>query len=115
MPVGLNFLTAPELEQLFGEVADDWRLTASERDAIRGVSSPSDQSQRHHSDFVVERMALVVQIDVLLAVRMTKEQVQVWLRAAVPGIFGAPPLIEMFGSTDRLRCIRALLATEAAQ
>jgi hypothetical protein len=116
MPVGLNFLSVEELHELFVDVADDWKLTAAERDAIRGVASTSGRSSPgDHSDFVVERMALVVQIDVLLGARMSREQVQEWLRTSVPGIFGSSPLEEMFGSTDRLRCIRALLAAEAAQ
>ncbi|MES2096792.1 MAG: hypothetical protein V4459_08515 [Pseudomonadota bacterium] len=110
----VSFRKFEDLEAVFEEVTVDWGLCASEREAIRGTAlTPSGRSRR--SSFVAERMALVIEIDWLLGSRMDANEIRLWVRRRVAGVFGSSPLDDMFGSTDRLRRIRAMLALEVSQ
>lgn len=108
------FSSLKNLEEAFEEVISDWELCPSERDAVRGTSLAPSRTRRS-SAFVAERMALVIEIDWLLGSRMESAEIRQWIRRRVAGVFGSSPLDDMFGSTDRLRRIRAMLALENSQ
>lgn len=101
------------LEDVFEEVTEAWGLSVSERETVRGSALPSGRARR--SRFERERMALVVEIDWLLGTCMDAAQTRAWVRRRVAGVLGSSPLDDMFGSTDRLRRIRALLTLEATE
>jgi hypothetical protein len=104
------------LEDVFEEVTRAWGLCPAEREALRGTALTSRRTPRaRRSRFVTERMMLVVDIDWLLCSRMEAAEIRLWVRRRVAGVLGTSPLDDMFGSTDRLRHIRALLRLEVSQ
>lgn len=111
----VTFTSFDALEDAFKEVATSWGLSPSEREAVQGTSFPSGSGRRRRSRFVSDRMVLVVEIDWLLGARMEQREIRMWLRRRVAGVFGSSPIEAMFGSTDRLRRIRTLLALEVSQ
>ena len=111
----ITFTSFDSLEDAFMEVATSWGLSPSEREAIQGTSFPSGSGRRRRSRFVGDRMVLVIEIDWLLGARMEEREIRIWLRRRVAGVFGSSPMEDMFGSTDRLRRIRTMLALEVSQ
>lgn len=106
-----------DVARAFRAVVDEWDLSAAEAAAVAGEALPPvrPMSARRLSDFVLERMALAVEIDALLTSLMPRGDIPGWLRRRVPGIPGACPLDDMFGSSDRLRRIVAMLEAEVRQ
>lgn len=106
-----------DVAQAFRAVTAAWDLSPAEAAAIAGTSMPPVRpvSSRRLSDFVLERMALAVEIDALLTSMMEPFEIPAWLRRSVPGVFGTCPLDDMFGSSDRLRRIVAMLGAEVRQ
>lgn len=110
----INFADSEMLENVFEHVADVWGLSSSERKAVCGEAVlvlPISKGRR--SEFVTERMTLVIEINYLLSGRMDTVEIRGWIRTQVAG--GNTPLDSMVGSTDRLRRLRTLLALEASQ
>jgi hypothetical protein len=112
--MNINFADPEMLENVFEHVADVWGLSASEREAVRGAAvlvSPSSGGRL--SEFLRDRMTLIIEINYLLSGRMDAPEIRQWIRKEVAG--GAAPLESMVGSTDRMRRLRALLALEVRQ
>ena len=87
-----------------------------EREAVRGTALTAGRVPRgRRSQFVTERMTLIVDIDWLLCSRMDAAEIRQWVRRRVAGVLGTSPLDDLVGSTDRLRRIRTLLQLEAPQ
>lgn len=111
----LLFTSLEELEGCFDEAVEAWGVSLAERNALRGTAllhrSPRKQA---YSDFEIERMALVTQIHGLLSIHMQDAEIKQWLRRPLAETLSSP-LQELFGSTDRLRRMRAMLATEVSQ
>lgn len=100
----------------FEEVVKRWRLSPCQIDCVAGMALPgARRSRARHPPFVVERMSLIVEIDVQLTSLMDEWEIPEWLRERVPGAFPNSPLDEMLGSTDRIRRIRDLLEPEVRQ
>lgn len=105
-----------DVARAFRMVAREWDLSPAEAAAVAGTSlSPVKSGSSRRSDFVIERMALAVEIDALLCGLMERFEVLMWLRRRIPGVLERCPLDEMFGSSDRLRGIRAMLEAEVRQ
>lgn len=106
-----------DVARAFREVTSLWGLSASEAAALAGTSMPPVRPTpaRQVSEFVLERMALTVEIDALLTGMMERFEIPEWLRRRVPGVLESCPLDEMFGSTDRIRRVRDLLEPEVRQ
>lgn len=106
-----------DVARAFRVVADAWDLSRSEAAAVAGDALPPVRptSARRLSDFILERMALAVEIDALLSSMMPRAEIAAWLRRRTPGVPGSCPLDDMFGSSDRLRRIVAMLEAEIRQ
>lgn len=105
-----------DVASAFDAVVRRWRLSPCEVDCVRGTAFPDvRRSRARHPRFVVERMALVVEIDAQLTALMDQWLIPDWLRDQIHPAFRGCPLDDMFGSTDRLRRIRDLLEPEVRQ
>lgn len=106
-----------DVSRAFHVVAGEWELSAAEAAAVAGNALPPvrPMSARRLSNFVLERMALAVEIDALLTSMMPRDVIPAWLRRRAPGVPGACPLDDMFSSSDRLRRIVAMLEAEIRQ
>ena len=106
-----------DVSRAFRVVTGEWELSPAEAAAVAGtaLAPVRPTSAGRVSDFVLERMALAVEIDALLDRLMERFEVPGWLRRRVPGVLDRCPLEEMFGSSDRLRSIRAMLEAEVRQ
>lgn len=112
----LVYANATAVSSAFTEVVGRWQLSACEIDCVAGTALPGGRRSRaRRSRFVVERMALIVEIDAQLGALMEEWEIPAWLRERIPGAFAGCPLEEMFGSTDRIRRIRDLLEPEVRQ
>lgn len=113
--VRISYGNVTLLEDVFEEVTTAWGLSPAEREAVRGVALTARRRDRgRRSRFVVERMALIVDIDWLLRSRMEADEIRRWVRRRVAGLLGSSPLDDMVGSTDRLRRIHELLQLEVS-
>lgn len=112
----LVYRRTSDIRRAFEVVADAWRLSDAEAGALAGHDLAAGRPGGvRPSRFVLDRMALAVEIDVLLERVMDRVDVPAWLRRRVPGVFPSSPLEDMFGSTDRLLRIRDMLELEASQ
>lgn len=112
----LVFRRTADIRRAFGVVTKAWDLSDGETAALAGHYLATQHPRRFRpSRFVLERMALAVEIDVLLTALMDRAEIPEWLRRRHPGVFKSSPLDDMFGSTDRLVRIRDMLQVEAAQ
>ena len=117
MPSVLLVYRSPAVVALaFDEIVKRWMLSPCEIDCVAGTALPSARKSRaRHPRFVVERMSLIVEIDVQLCSLMDDWEIPDWLRARTISAFPGCPLDEMFGSTDRIRRVRDLLEPEVRQ
>ena len=112
----LVFRNSTAVSSAFDDVMKRWRLSPSEIDCVAGNSLPwARRSRARHPRFVIERMSLIVEIDVQLCSLMDEWEIPEWLRDRITGAFPGSPIEEMFGSTDRIRRIRDLLEPEVRQ
>ena len=112
----LVFRSAKAISTAFETVVERWRLSPLEADGLAGISFPHGRRHRsRRSEFVIERMALIVEIDAQLGLLMDPCEISEWLRDRIHGVFAHSALEEMFGTTDRIRRIRDLLEPEVRQ